>query len=94
MNAVILTQDQYDEIITRIEEIKTEIKSNSKANENDFVDNVDFIKLMNISKRTAQTWRDEGKIAFSQVSGKIYYRMSDVSEMLNHNYNPAFKNKR
>lgn len=94
MNAVILTQDQYNEIITRIDELKTEIKGTSKSSGNEFVDNVDFIKLMNISKRTAQAWRDEGKISFSQVGGKIYYKMSDVQEMLNSNYNPAFKTKK
>jgi hypothetical protein len=94
MNAVILTQEQYNEIITRMDEIKSEIKGSSKSSDNDFVDNADFIKLMNISKRTAQAWRDEGKISFSQVGGKIYYKMSDVQELLNHNYNPAFKTKR
>ena len=67
MNAVILSQQQYDEIISRIDELKTEIKGTSKSSGNEFVDNVDFIKLMNISKRTAQAWRDEGKIAFSQA---------------------------
>ena len=91
MNAVILTQEQYNEIINRIDELKSEIKGNLKSSGNDFVDNVDFIKLMNISKRTAQAWRDEGKISFSQVGGKIYYKMLDVQELLNHNYNPAFK---
>jgi hypothetical protein len=94
MNAVILTQEQYNEIITRIDELKTEIKGTSKSSGNEFVDNVDFIKLMNISKRTAQAWRDEGKIAFSQVGGKIYYKMSDVQVMLNNNYNPAYKTKK
>ena len=94
MNAVILTQEQYNEIITRMDEIKSEIKGTSKSSENEFVDNADFIKLMNISKRTAQAWRDEGKISFSQVGGKIYYKMSDVQEMLKHNYNPAFKTKK
>jgi hypothetical protein len=94
MNAVILTQDQYNEIISRIDEIKSEIKGTSKVSGNEFVDNVDFIKLMNISKRTAQAWRDEGKISFSQVGGKIYYKMSDVQEMFKNNYNPAFKNKK
>ena len=94
MNAVILTQEQYNEIITRIDELKSEIKGNSKSSSNEFVDNVDFIKLMNISKRTAQAWRDEGKIAFSQVGGKIYYKMSDVQVMLNNNYNPAYKTKK
>jgi hypothetical protein len=94
MNAVILTQEQYNEIITRIDEIKSEIKGTSKSSGNEFVDNVDFIKLMNISKRTAQAWRDEGKISFSQVGGKIYYKMSDVQVMLNNNYNPAYKTKK
>lgn len=91
MNAVILTQEQYNEIITRIDEIKSEIRENSKSNSEEFIDNADFIQLMKISTRTSQTWRDEGKIAFSQLGSKIYYKMSDVQEMLNHNYNPAFK---
>lgn len=93
MNAVILTQEQYNEIITRIDEIKSEIKGSSKTNSDDFVDNADFIQLMKISKRTSQAWRDEGKIAFSQVGGKIYYKMSDVNELLSKNYNPTFKKK-
>lgn len=93
MNAVILTQEQFDTIINRIDDLKSEIKGNSKSVNDEFVDNVDFIKLMNISKRTAQTWRDEGKIAFSQVGGKIYYKMSDVQDLLQHNYNPTFKKK-
>ena len=94
MNAVILTQEQFDTIINRIDDLKSEIKGNSKSINDDFVDNVDFIKLMNISKRTAQSWRDEGKISFSQVAGKIYYKMSDIQDLLNHNYNPAFNKKK
>jgi hypothetical protein len=82
MNAVILSQEQFDTIMNRIDEIKTEIKGNTKSNSDDFVDNADFIQLMKISKRTAQAWRDEGKIAFSQVGGKIYYKMSDVNELV------------
>ena len=46
---------------------------------------------MNISKRTAQTWRDEGVVSFSQIGSKIYYRMSDVEKLLEKNYNKAFK---
>ena len=93
MNAVILTQEQYNEIITRIDELKTEIKGTSKSSGNEFVDNVDFIKLMNISKRTAQAWRDEGKISFSQVGSKIYYKLSDVEKLLQAHYNKSFAKK-
>jgi uncharacterized membrane protein len=48
---------------------------------------------MNISKRTAQTWRDEGIISYSQVGSKIYYRMSDVQKLLDSNYNQASKKR-
>jgi hypothetical protein len=93
MNAVILSQDQFDSIINRIEDLKSEIKNNSKSKSEDFVDNADFIQLMNISKRTAQAWRDEGIISFSQIGGKIYYRMSDVQALLDKNHKQAFKKK-
>jgi hypothetical protein len=46
---------------------------------------------MKISKRTAQTWRDEGKISFSQVGNKIYYKLSDVEVLLNQHYVKSFK---
>jgi len=42
---------------------------------------------MNISKRTAQEWRNKKIIEFSQVGNKIYYRLSDIQKLLNDNYN-------
>ena len=53
-----------------------------------FFDNYDFIQVMNISKRTAQSWRDSGLIGFSQIGGKIYYRLSDIQESLKKHYKP------
>lgn len=94
MEAVILSKDQYQELLGRIDEIKSKIADASKKPEDTFLDNADFLQLMHISKRTAQTWRDEGKISFSQIGNKIYYRMSDVQALLNKNYNKAFKKTR
>ncbi|WP_445957616.1 helix-turn-helix domain-containing protein [Yeosuana sp.] len=94
MEAIILTKDQYQELLGRIDEIKSSITDKSKNPEDAFLDNADFLQLMNISKRTAQSWRDEGKISFSQIGNKIYYRMSDVQALLNKNYNKAFKKTR
>lgn len=91
MEAVILTKDQYQDILAKIEAINTSISQNNKEPKDSFLDNQEFLQLMNISKRTAQTWRDEGIVAFSQVGGKIYYRMSDIQVMLDKNHKPAFK---
>ena len=35
--------------------------------------------------------RDEGYLGFSQVNGKFFYRQSDVNDMIEKNYKPAFR---
>jgi hypothetical protein len=59
-----------------------------------FLNNAQFLSFMGISKRTGQEWRDQGIIGFSQVRGKIYYRLKDILKMLEDNYKPAFKGRR
>lgn len=91
MEAIILSKNQYDELLKKIDEVKTSLDEKQKKPKDVFVDNQEFLQLMNISKRTAQTWRDEGVVSFSQIGSKIYYRMSDVEKLLEKNYNKAFK---
>ena len=84
MEAIILSTQQYKELVNRLDTLNKKLEENQKSP----------TELMNISKRTAQTWRDEGKISFSQIGSKIYYRMSDVQKLLDKNYKAAFSNKR
>ena len=94
MEAVILPKEQYQELLKQMDEIKSVLTEKQKDPKDLFLDNQEFLQLMNISKRTAQTWRDEGIISFSQVGSKIYYRMSDVQNLLDSNYNQAFKKEK
>lgn len=91
MQALIISQENFDEVIKRLDKIQSEIFNKQKSPVDTFIDNLEFIQVMNVSKRTAQTWRDEGIISFSQIGSKIYYRMSDVQALLDKHYNPAFK---
>jgi len=59
----------------------------------DIIDNAQFINLMGISQKTAQTWRDTGIISFSQIGNKIYYRISDLQKLLDKNYSNAYKKR-
>ena len=78
-------------MLASIEEIKSKLDKQNKNPEETFLDNQEFLLLMKISKRTAQTWRDEGKISFSQVGNKIYYKLADVEELLEKHYVKSFK---
>ncbi|TYP98312.1 helix-turn-helix protein [Tenacibaculum adriaticum] len=94
MEAIILSTQQYKELVNRLDDLNKQLEEKQKKPQDTFLDNQEFLQLMNISKRTAQTWRDEGVISFSQIGSKIYYRMSDVQKLLDNNYRKAFTTKR
>lgn len=48
---------------------------------------------LKISRRTLQDYRNEGRIPYIQLGGKILYRESDVEKMLQDGYKPAFRKK-
>ncbi|MDH6310492.1 carbamoylphosphate synthase small subunit [Dysgonomonas sp. PFB1-18] len=48
----------------------------------EWLDNQDVCQLLNISKRTLQTLRDNGTLAYSQISHKIHYKPEDVEKIL------------
>lgn len=50
-----------------------------------WLDNEDVCRMLNISKRTLQSYRDPGKLAFSQINHKIYYKPEDVEAFLQQN---------
>jgi excisionase family DNA binding protein len=86
MEAIILTSEQYNAMLTKMNQILAEVQNSKKNAKAEFMDNADFIQLMNISKRTAQSWRDKGAIPFVQIGAKIYYKASDVDAFLNQHY--------
>ena len=93
MDAIIFTKDQFTDLMTKLDTIQNQISLKSDAKKETFLDNQEFLLLMKISKRTAQTWRDEGKISFSQVGSKLYYKLSDVEKLLQEHYNKSFKGR-
>lgn len=93
MEAIILSKDQYTDLVKRLDEINQRLDARNETKKDTFVDNQEFLILMKISKRTAQTWRDEGKISFSQVGNKVYYKLSDVEKLLDEYYNKSFARK-
>ena len=48
----------------------------------DWLHNGDVCKLLNISKRTLQHYRDTGVLPFSQIGHKCYYRREDVELLI------------
>jgi hypothetical protein len=57
--------------------------------EDRWLDIADTCKILNVSKRTLQSYRDNGVLPFSQISGKIYFKADDLQKHLERHYKKA-----
>lgn len=85
MAQIIFSEEAYHEILQRLTRVEAMLKLKQGDPNEVFVDNQEFLQIMNVSKRTAQAWRDQKTIAFSQVGNKIYYKMGDIMKLLEKN---------
>lgn len=70
-------QSAFADFVHNVEQL---IGTPSESEE--WLDNEAVCKRLSISKRTLQTYRDTGKIPFSMIGHKCYYRPSDIKEIL------------
>lgn len=86
---IILFFENVDKLLDLIKET---FENNSYIlNRERFLTNNDVSDMLHISQRTLQDWRDTGKIAYIQISGKVLYKESDVKRLLEENYYDVFK---
>ena len=83
--------NQHSELMQKLDSLISALNYDKQQNNSLFLDNNQFSKLMNISKRTAQQWRDNSVISYSQVGNKIFYRITDIEKLLQDNYIKAKK---
>ena len=91
MEVVTIQSEAFQQIVDKLEAIDQRLSAKEKEPKEKWLDNQELMLLLKISKRTLQHYRDSGIISFSQVGNKIYYRLSDVEELLKKHYNKSFK---
>ena len=57
-------------------------KVQSPKTREEWMDNQEVCILLNISKRTLQSYRDRGILSFSQIGHKCYYRVKDIERFV------------
>lgn len=85
--------DEAEKVLKRIDQQVSLIAANMKMGgildpENVIFTNQEMMKIMGVSKRTLQEWRDKNTISYSKVNSKFYYKLSDIQKLLNENYIP------
>lgn len=71
--------DRFDLISESVREIK---KNKNAIDGEELLDNQDLLQMLKISNRSLQRYRSEGKLLYYTISGKLYYKLSDVHQFI------------
>ncbi len=86
MEVIIIEKKTFEELIDRFNQFIYQLdaicKNYSEKRMDNWLDNQDVCRILNISPRTLQTLRDNGTLAYSRINHKIYYKSQDVRRIL------------
>ncbi len=82
MDVIIFESQAFREIDGKLTTILRKVSEQKSYQGETWLDNQEVCKILKISKRTLQSYRDEGILPFSQVGSKIYYKRSDIDKKL------------
>ncbi|KAA6332014.1 hypothetical protein EZS27_019435 [termite gut metagenome] len=81
MEIVNIEARTFEAMVTRFEQFVQRMDSLCAGQNKElkkWLDNQEVCMILNISKRTLQTYRDNGILPYSQINHKIYYKPEDV----------------
>lgn len=85
MEIVAIEKRTFEQMLQRFEDFAKQVNALcglNRSNEN-WLDNKQVCKLLKISLRTLQTYRDTRILPYSQIGRKCYYKATDIEQFIN-----------
>lgn len=80
---------RFPELQEFLSEIKHELNQLHRPPDQVIWDDVDLRQNLKVCQRTTANWRQRGLITYTKVSGKIFYKLSDILTFMERNQIPA-----
>lgn len=77
--------DRLDILGNHIDDLQ---KKRNSIDGEELLDNQDLLQMLKISNRSLQRYRSIGKLPYYTISGKLYYKLSDVHQFIRESFNP------
>lgn len=61
-------------------------RKNMDIDGEELLDNQDVLQMLKISSRSLQRYRSSGRLCYYSISGKIYYKLSDVQQFIRESF--------
>lgn len=87
MNFIVLEKEKFEKLTNDLIEIKEAIQTRKEEDfSSSFIESKKIPKLLGISLKTWQTYRDKGQIPFIQFGSKIWVKRVDLETFMNSHY--------
>ena len=87
LSMVVLPQTAWEAITSEIASLKSILQRKSEEEVNgQWIESSEARKMLGVSQKTWQTYRDSRKIPFSQFGRKIYVKRADLESFLQNHY--------
>ncbi len=85
MDIVAIESKTFRQIKERFEDFSRQVKSlcGNNREKDKWLDNDEVCELLQISRRTLQSYRDNGILPYSQIGRKCYYKVADIENLIN-----------
>lgn len=60
----------------------------------ELLDNQDLLQMLKISNRSLQRYRSSGRLPYYTISGKLYYKLSDVHQFIRDSFTASSSKKK
>ena len=83
MDELIISVKQYKSLLDHLERIKNDVTilKQKSAGEACLVDTYDLVRLLQVTYRTIQRWRINGRLPFIRLGRRYYYRADQLVDL-------------
>ena len=82
MEVVVIEKATFERMLSGFENLAEKVerlcREHGDLGEREWLDSNDVCRLLGISPRTLQTMRENGTLAYTKISHKVYYKPEDV----------------
>lgn len=86
MRIISIEASIFESMMERFESFTRKVDAlclqNGEKSLQQWLDNQEVCQILNISKRTLQTYRDNGTLPYTQINHKMYYKPEDVEQLI------------
>lgn len=94
MQVITMESEAFKSLMQKLDSIAAKTATKPQPPEQTWLDNQELCLLLKISPRTSQNHRDNGILPYTQVGGKVFYRLSEILRVFEENHSLNKPNKK